>query len=243
RYKVVEGNTRLAWYQALREKYPNDPRWAKFPVRRPIGEVDARQWAHLLASLHVAQKESWKPEAKAAFQHSAVEEGTWTDKEVAARTQSTPGAVAAVRAAYNFMRGVYMKAERGKWAAAGEGKFSYFLEAFKKREVAERLREDRAFADEFCRWVGEGRISHATDVRRLPLVLGVAQAVEVLRSGGTFEEALAKVAEVKPEATDGFFKLLAGVETACREADIGEVTKIAGNPAARERFQAARAAL
>ena len=63
-------------------------------------------------------------------------------------------------------------------------KWSYFFEFQKKKALRDRRREDPGFEERFGAWVEHGRLGRGEDVRRLPDMLGDAEALPLIDSVG-----------------------------------------------------------
>ena len=236
RLKAVEGNSRLVCLQNLHAKYPRDPRWAQVPARILPRDVDPRHVALLLADFHVAGKIQWKAHEKAGqvyYMHDAL---GMSQEDIAVYLRTSGTAVARLLLAYGFMVNRFLKIDDGKYAKEGERKWSYFEEFFKQRALRAELNENASFGDDFCRWVGANRLAPA-DVRFLPNVLRNPDARRKLEEGTAgFSEVRKAVEAVEPEQGSEFFRLLAKVRDACRDAaHVKEILRIRTDEVARKR--------
>jgi hypothetical protein len=134
----------------------------------------------------------------------------------------------------------FFTVDNGKYAALGEGKWSFFEELFKNKVLRERAKEEPAFVDSFCRWVGEGRLRQGADVRLLPMVLGNQAAAAKFQNGepsAAFGEAKKLVAQLDPAIDSDFFKLLSKVrESVTSAAQVKELLRIRQDRVAREQI-------
>jgi hypothetical protein len=121
----------------------------------------------------------------------------------------------------------------------GERKWSYFEEFFKQKLLRERYESDPQFGDDFCRWVGEGRLPEGENVRDLPSILGRPDAYKKfikLDKEIAFGEAKKIVELTEPERVSEFFRLMGKFREACRDvAQVREILLIRTNRTAKER--------
>src|SRR5207248_1873778 len=123
-----------------------------------------------------------------------------------------------------------------KYAKQGEKKWSYFLEFQKSKDLRAELKKRADFADDYCRWVGEGRIPEGADVRRLASILRHPDARAKFEKGLPFKDAIKMVETAEPEQGSDFFKLLAKVRESCTNvAQVREILRIRSDANARKR--------
>lgn len=126
-----------------------------------------------------------------------------------------------------------------KYAKDGERKWSYFDEFYKSKDLREMLKVDSELADDFCRWVGDGRIPEGADVRRLGAILKNAPAAKKFWEGPVktaFAEAQKIVHATDPEQNSDFFKLLAKMRESCTDSgQVREILRIRSDKIARQR--------
>jgi hypothetical protein len=238
KYKAIEGNCRVACLRKL-AKNNSDPRWKMVPAKILAPEVEPKHVAIMLADFHVAQKIVWKPHEKAGHVYRMLHDLGMTPDEVATYLRASKSTVYRLDRAYQFMVERFLTIDNKKYEKEGERKWSYFEEFFKQKELQKRLEKDPEFGDDFCRWVGEGRLPEGENVRHLPDILGSPDAMKKLlklEKDIAFGEAKKVVDQTEPERASDFFKLLAKFREACRDAaQVKEILLIRSNKAARER--------
>jgi hypothetical protein len=74
--------------------------------------------------------------------------------------------------AYAFMMETYLPLYPEKAA----GKWSFFDELFRSRDLKEEMTHNPDFGEEFCHWVGDGRLRKGIEMRDLPKILANPQA-------------------------------------------------------------------
>ena len=237
RLKAVEGNSRLVCLQNLHATYPADATWTQVPARILPRDVDPKHVALLLADFHVAGKIQWKAHEKAGQVYYMHDTLGMSEEDIAIYLRSSRTAVSRLLLAYSFMVNSFLKIDNGKYAKEGERKWSYFEEFFKQKALRGELNEDAGFGERFCRWVGANRFAPA-DVRLLPSVLRNADARKKLEeSTAPFSEVRKAVEAVEPEQGSEFFRLLARVREACRDAtQVKEILRIRTDEVARKRL-------
>jgi hypothetical protein len=140
--------------------------------------------------------------------------------------------------AYSFMKDRFLSVDDGEYADQGENKWSFFDELFRSKELREELKRNPEFGDDYCRWVGEGRLPDGIDVRSLPALLKNPDALKKfikLPKDSAFAEAMKVVEAADPEAGSDFFKLLGKMRDACTNAaQVKEILRIRTDRIARE---------
>jgi hypothetical protein len=237
RKKAIEGNCRMVCLQGLRVKYPDDPRWGIVPARILPKDVDPKQIAILLSDFHVAGKISWKAHEKAGQVHHMHNRLGMTLEEIATYLRTSKSTVQRYLHAYGMMVDRFLKIDDEKYAGLGERKWSYFEEFFKQKDLREELKRTPDFGDDFCRWVGEGRLPEGADVRILPTILRHPDARKKFEKGAPFPEVKKVIEAAEPEQGSEFFKLLLKMKDACSSAaQVKEILKIRSDKIARQRL-------
>lgn len=235
-YIVPEGNCRTVCYRALRKQYPDDPRWKSIPARILPNDIAPKKVAILLSDLHVAGKIQWKAHEKAGQVYRMHRDLGMSFDEISTYLRQSKTTTKRFYDAYAFMSDRFFTIDGGKFAKLGEGKWSFFDELFRSKELREALAKDPDFGDDFCRWVGNGNLPDGADVRELPAILKNPEALKRLRQGAPMSEVRRIVEDADPEHGSDFFKLLAKMRESCTNAaQVKEILKIRTDKAARER--------
>ena len=244
RFRAVEGNCRMVCIESLRKKHPRDPRWKTVPARILPADVDPSQVAVLLSDFHIAGKISWKAHEKAGQVYHMVNELGMTQDDVCTYLRMSKTTVNRLLQAYRLMTDRFLTIDDDKYAAAGQGKWSFFEEFFKQKDLRDELKRDETFGDEFCRWVGEGQLPDGADVRILPVIIRHPEARQAFEATGSLPEAKKIVEAANPELGSDFFRLLEKVRDACTSAaQVKEVLRIRADQTARDRLVATYEAL
>jgi hypothetical protein len=234
--KALEGNVRMTCLHDLHQKHPDDPRWKKVPARILPKEVDPKQIAILLADFHVAGKITWKAHEKAGHVYQMVHELNMPLDDIATYLRTSKSTVSRLEQAYKFMVDRFLKIDEEKYAKEGERKWSYFEEFFKSHDLREEFKKNPEFGDDFCRWVGDGRLPEGADVRILPSILRHPEARKRFEKGAPLAEVKKIVEAAEPEQGSDFFKLLAKMRDACTNAaQVKEILRIRTDKVARQR--------
>lgn len=239
KFKAVEGNCRMVCLQSLHEKEPKSLKWKTVPARIVPKDVDAKQIAVLLLDWHVAGKITWKAHEKAGQVYHMIHKLQMTQDEVAMYMRTSKSTVNRLENAYRMMTERFLKIDDEKYHDEGEKKWSYFDEFFRQRDLREELKRSSEFGDDFCRWVGEGRLPRGEDVRTLSTIIRHSEARKKLEKGATtsaFADAVKAVEQAEPEQGSDFFKLLAKMKDACSNAaQVKEILRIRTDKVARQR--------
>src|SRR5438445_6038438 len=151
------------------------------------------------------------------------------EEEIATHLRASKSTVVTLLSAYKLMVRFWELDDR-KYAKEDERKWSWFAEFYKKKELRERLKKDSEFGDEFCRWVGDGRLPDGMSVRELPNILRHPPAFQKFLEApikDAFAEALKVVNAAEPEQGSDFFKMLAKTREACMNAaQVKEILRI-----------------
>jgi hypothetical protein len=223
----------------LHDKHPKDPRWKTMIARVLPPDIDPRKVAILLADQHVAGKVRWDAHEKAGQVYRMNRDLKIPLDEIAVALHVSKSTVSRILKAYAFMMDQFLAVDKGAYAKIGERTWSWFDEMFRSKDLVRRLEEDSAFGDNFCRWVGDGRIPKAENVRKLAAVLGNREArkkFESLGVGIAWDEAMKIIDADDPEESSDFFKLLAKMRDNCTNAaQVKEILRIRTDPKARKK--------
>ena len=237
KFKAIEGNCRLTCFRDLHEKNPTEDRWKKIPARILPSDVDPKHIAILLTGFHVEGKIKWEPHEKAGQIYHMRNELGMTQEEIAIHMHASKSTVNRSLQAYEFFVEKFLKTEDGTYIKGGQGKWSYFDEFFKKKELKDELAANPAFGEMFCRWVRTETLPKGADVRLLPAILKHPPARKALEEGTSFVEVSKMIEAAEPEQGSEFFKLLAKMREACTSAaQVKEILSIRTDPIARQRM-------
>ena len=130
RYKVIDGNTRLALYKKLKRTNPDDTKWHF--IKSCIYPDDNEQQLHDIRLLaHFMPVKQWSLYAKGQYIDHLCK--TKDFNEIALKLGGKTSTIKNLQKAYNFFKEYYEDLFKNKDNAAGadESKFSHFIEAGK----------------------------------------------------------------------------------------------------------------
>jgi hypothetical protein len=242
KYKVLEGNCRTVCFRSLQAmpKYKDSSTWDVISARVVPRDVEERKVAILLSDLHVAGKIQWKAHEKAGKIFQMSRELKMSEGDISTYLRQSKTTVSRFLNAYAFMRDRFFTIDDAVYAGDGEYKWSFFDELYRSKELREELKRNPEFGDDFCRWVGEGRLPDGIHVRDLPALLKNPEAMKKftkLPKGTAFAEAMKVVEAADPETGSDFFKLLGKMRDACTNAaQVKEILRIRTDKVARQRI-------
>jgi len=205
-YIAVEGNRRTAVMQELQARHPDNSAFAYIPARILPQQTTDEQEALLMASFHVAGKVKWEAHEKAGHIYEMLETLHIPVSELVATLHMGAPAIKKAAESYKLLEH-FKRIDGGTYAAQAEGKWSFFSEMLKIKEFNERHQKSQDWDDQFCRWVGEGRLPRAEAVRDLPLILKKVRARSVFENepaDSAFEKASRKSIALTRRVTPGF---------------------------------------
>ncbi len=164
---VIEGNCRTVALRELGKKYPEDKRFAKIFVKVLPDDVTDEQLMTLLGELHVAGKIRWGAYEEAEYVWKMQNIYNKTYDYLAAHLRWTRSKISQKISAFEETRN-YIEETGDK---QGINRFSHFEEFMKKKELRDKRDKDSTFMKEFRRWVFDGKLKDAKDVRDLPEIL------------------------------------------------------------------------
>lgn len=235
-YKAVEGNRRTAVMQELHAKHPENPRFAYIPARILPEETSPAQEAVLMASFHVSGKIKWEAHEKAGHIYTMIHVHRIPDTELMSTLHMGKPAIYKAAESYALLEH-FKKCDGGRFAGQAEGKWSFFAEMLKVKDLRERHARGQDWDDQFCRWVGEGRIPRAEDVRDLPAILSKLKARTLFvdePADVAFAKARKVIDQSTPSRNSRFYKDLENLITSGKAAQMLDISAAGENDAARD---------
>lgn len=236
-FKCVEGNRRTACMKKLHSEEPENPRFMMMPARILPEKTTEEQIALLMASMHVAGKVKWEPHEKAGHIYHMLHVLRIPEVELSTTLHMGVPALKRTAASYQILEETYKRIDGGIYADKAAGKWSFFSEMLKIKPLRlERERDPAEWDAKFSRWVGEGRIPNAVDIRALPDILKKAKARHLFENEAP-TEAFAKARkasdETRPANVSKLFKQLEKTLDAVNSAQLNDITLAGDNDAAR----------
>jgi hypothetical protein len=242
KFKVLEGNCRTVCFRSLQamEKYKGADTWDTLPARVVPSDVEERKIAILLSDLHVAGKIEWKAHEKAGQIFKMNRDLKMTESDIATYLRQSKSTVSRFLNAYGFMKDKFFTIDGGAYADDGERKWSFFDEFYRSKDLREEYKRNPEFGEDFCRWVGEGRLPEGIDVRSLHSILKHPDAkrkFDKMPADTAFKEAIKIVEQAEPEQGSDFFKLLGKVrDSLTSAAQVKEILRIRTDKVARDKL-------
>jgi ParB-like chromosome segregation protein Spo0J len=235
RYLVIEGNRRTACIKDLNKEHPNGG-FATISARVLPENADTKKIALLMASFHVAGKLKWDAHEKAGHVYHMLHIMRIDKAELATILHMGQPSIVRTAESFRILEEVYKRIDNGKYAKDADGKWSFFDELLKQKELRNKLNKTPAWADDFCRWVGDMRLPKAENVRDLADILNrnhSREAFEQREPKEAFEVALELSKKANPAKSSEFFKKVEALKKAIKLAQFGD------QAAARENENAA----
>ena len=235
-YLAVEGNRRTAVVKKLASEHPDDPRFCFIPARIMPSNTSKEQEALLMASFHVAGKLKWDAQEKAGHVYHMLQVLGLPIEELSTTLHMAGPTIKRTSRSYELLEH-YKRIDGQKYADDAGRKWSFFNEMLKIKEFRNRDLKGPEWADQYCRWVGEGRLPNATDVRTLEKILKSSKARNLFENEDTdvaFAKAAKEVDRVNPGRNSKFFAQLEKVTALGKAATLDDMTMARDNEAARD---------
>jgi hypothetical protein len=232
KYVVIEGNTRLKFYQEFKESDKDGP-WGKI-MSIVYDDMSDDQIHAIRLQAHMVGARDWDPFSKAKYldylyntEHKSIS----YLKDFCGGQQSQ---ILQLIDSYNDMMNFYNPICEQNGYEPDQRKFSYYVE-LQKNSAKEALTIHGYTIEDFTKWVIEERVDRAESVRKLARVLGEEDAKkEFLRTNLT--EAIkrldSKEADLKKIAKSDLYDLAHEVTVKLRFLSYQEQEYLKNNPKA-----------
>lgn len=168
RYVVIEGNTRLQIYREFAENTENG-NWNV--IRAIVYENLSEEEMHSIRlQSHLVGPREWDPYSKAKYLHYLYHEAKLPMATIISYCGGKNNEVLKLIASYKDMQKYYVPLVNEKGYDMDIREFSKFSE-LQNRSIKEALALHHYELTEFAKWVVEGNIDKAQNVRQLPQVL------------------------------------------------------------------------
>jgi hypothetical protein len=192
RYLVREGNSRTVATRHIAAQHAGDDRFTTVPAMVfDDGVLSDDDIAVLLADMHVTGKIRWDAYEQAKHVSTLYNVHGKTYDWLATHLRLSKTKITQQLKAYSWTTDYLNEHPDPK----NLDKFSFFDELTRKRDLADRYTDDLEFQQQFKRWLTDGRLNDSKQVRQLPMLLGNAQATEVLDESGYVAAARVLVSE------------------------------------------------
>lgn len=226
---VREGCRRLVCFRHLLSKFSNDPRRKLYEkilaVKLPQGTSD-KAIAILLAGAHVSGKKEWKKFNQAAHIYDLVIEYKMNYEDIRKALSMSKTTVVRMVKTYKTLK---KYRELYKNDTSWFHKYSYFEEWF-RREDLKPWSESDEWLDKLIEWIGKEKIKQGVHIRKLSQILLDPELISFLdKDGVTFQDALDRLALVKPAIASPFYELIDKTQTAIFQIPREEMISTAKN--------------
>ncbi len=204
KYKVIDGNTRLALYKKLKNEDPDNKAWHTIQSLIYPGD-DESQLDDIRLLAHFMPVKQWSQYAKGQYINKLCE--TKDFDQIALKLGGKTSEIRKIREAYIFFKDYYETHvdKIQNHAGADESKFSHFREAL-SRGVEVALESHFGDLDtakkKFAKWVDDGKFRMAIHVRKIPAVFNNEEAKNAFLNGevSDIEEAVRLIPATGAEA-------------------------------------------
>ncbi len=196
---VVEGNCRIVALRELHKKYKNDERFLQLYVRVLPKNATKEQTALLLGELHIAGKSQWSAYEQAEYVWKMNKKFHQPYDYLSSHLRWSKNKLVQKISAYQETKS-YLEKTRDP---QGVKRFSFFEEFMKKKSLRDK-KDDRGFMDTFGKWIWNGKIKEAINVRSLPKILENEAAFEIFQTQG-IEAAKAILKSLDPSMTSNLW--------------------------------------
>lgn len=246
-YIVIEGNRRTSCWKKSAAENPSEERWKHMPVKILPPETTDQQEAVLMGEFHISGRIKWDAHERAGHVYRMAKELMIPIDTLKSIFHMGQPAIEKMIRAYEMMFDRYAKIDGGKYAGTAEGKYSFFAEFVSNGPFNKSKKSgDPFFIEDFCRWVGEGRIPRAEDVRALPQILERSESRNVFLTEApeeAFKKAKDRVERNDPTKKSDFFKVLKQMVAAGKAANLTDIEMAAKMVEAQEMMSEAKTVL
>lgn len=181
RYLAIDGNTRLSIYRDLNKKYPTKECFKKIKCKILPENTEEKVIEFIRLNEHLRGVNDWEVYVRAKMLYTLYNNRGYCYEELQNKTKLSQSQIAKLIEAYKNMSEQFMP--RYGDLPDAHRKFSYFIE-YEKPKIKNGMAELGLSIKDFCKWVGEGEIRKAQDVRDLIKILGNKQArAELVKKG------------------------------------------------------------
>jgi len=220
---VIEGNTRVLVYRELAEKYPSSEEWRAIRANvLPLG-IQESQINFIRLEAHLRGVTEWDAYERARYLYILNEAEGYSTTRLEQLTRLEARKIEIEIRAFRDMADVYRA--RFPDDPYEAQKFSYFVEYEGNPRIKRDMAARRKTTDDFCDWVGNGRIPKAENVRRLPDILEDERATTYFVADG-YERALEHLALAKPNLVSPLYRRIEEVIEGLRQMAFYEVERI-----------------
>jgi hypothetical protein len=226
KYLVREGNCRIVSLRHLLKQFPKDSRFMTVPAMIFESDLTEEDLAVLLADMHVSGKIRWDAyeQAKhvADLYHIYGKTYDWLGSHLRLSKSKINELLLAHSATKEFLQ---LNPD-----PANVRKFSFFHELMRKGELRELYKEDPSFKQKFQKWLADGKLTDAKQVRSLMNILANKDASKALETQG-IEAASRVLIKNDPALESDLFSAVKRATEQLRKAPANDIQDLKkGNP-------------
>lgn len=194
RYLAIDGNTRIQIYRDLRRKYPQKPGYKSIKCRILPESTDEKAVEFIRLNEHLRGVNDWEVYVRAKMLYTLYYKRGYSYEELQNKTKLAQNQIIRWMEAYKNMNEQFLP-QYGEQPDSLR-KFSYFVE-FENPKIKQGIDKLNLGVKDFCKWVGEGQIRRAQDVRDLKKILDSEKSKKQLVEKG-YSYAVEELATVRP---------------------------------------------
>ena len=164
RFLAADGNTRIQIYRDLNKKYPDKECYKKIRCRILPEDTEEKVIEFIRLNEHLRGVNDWEVYVRAKMLYTLFYERGYFLEELQSKTKLSQNQIVRWMEAYKNMNEQFLP-EYGNQPDSLR-KFSYFVE-FENPKIKRGMEEAGLTVNNFSKWVGEGEIKRAQDVRDL----------------------------------------------------------------------------
>jgi len=206
KYKVIEGNTRLAIHKQLKNSIDEENAKEKYGQINCVvlpKKIDDESKDYLRLICHLRGQTPWDVYERAKYLNNLYSEEKYPLEELARITKLSETDISQDIAAYKIMTIQFTKKYE-----LDVHKFSYFKEFVKDKKLKYTMESLNLTEEDFCDWVGKLKLTRAMDVRKLNNLLNEPSSREAFIKKD-LDRAISVLKEVIPEKSEKIFMLMA----------------------------------
>ena len=230
RMVVIEGNTRLQIYKEFAEADPNGP-WNEI-IAIVYDDLPVEQIHAIRLQTHLVGPREWDAFSKAKYLNQLSNIDKLPMSMIISFCGGKDGEIRKLIDAYTDMTTFYFKRADEAGIDPDPREFSKFAE-LQNRSIREALAVHHYTKDDFAKWVVNGNIDNALNVRKLPAILANPTARDVFLKT-TVSEAIKHLNTNKKAGLDlssaTIYELAAELTNRIRVIEFKEVMSLKGDP-------------
>ncbi len=223
KYLVVEGNTRTIIYKQLNEDFPNKAEYQKVPSYVLPPRINEEKIEFIRLQAHLRGVTPWDSYERARYLYLLWDKQGYSEKRLSSLTKLNPSEIKSAIKAFQDMEEEYLP-KYGK-NSSEVFKYSYFVEYEKDKKLQEIMRQNELDLNNFCTWVGTGKIKRAQDVRELRDIMDNKTTREIFIRKG-YDAAIEELSILKPHLTSSLFENIKKVVDSLEKLPGHEITEM-----------------